>query len=63
MSLIHISHVARQEFISEVRKAKQSVIAAHTDESTVVGEKKAKKPKPVRTVLDRFKPKKQKPRN
>lgn len=59
----HFSFVARQEFISEVRKAKQSVIAAHKDESTVEGEKKAKKPKPIRTVLDRFKPKKQKPRN
>ncbi|KAH8275910.1 hypothetical protein KR044_006352 [Drosophila immigrans] len=60
-----ITCLSLQEFISELRKTKQSVIAAHKqqqqpDEGGAEGEAagiKKKKPKVVRSVLDRFKPK------
>ncbi|KAH8416493.1 hypothetical protein KR222_006133 [Zaprionus bogoriensis] len=59
-----VKDLQRKEFISEVRKAKQSVIAAHKQKEAGTagadGAKPERKPKPVRSVLDRFKPKPQK---
>ncbi|XP_064556086.1 WD repeat-containing protein 46 [Drosophila montana] len=60
-----VKDLQRKEFISEVRKAKQGIIATHkhSDDGDNVQQAsigKAKTPKPVRSVLDRFKPKPQK---
>ncbi|KAM8720517.1 hypothetical protein ACLKA7_006543 [Drosophila subpalustris] len=60
-----VKDLKRKEFIAEVRKAKSSVIAAHkqldpdNDQLEAGGDStfKQRKPKPVRSVLDRFKPK------
>ncbi|ALC48657.1 CG2260 [Drosophila busckii] len=54
-----VKDLQRKEFISEVRKAKQSVIAAHKDTSNANdnNEPQVKQPKPKRSVLDRFNPK------
>ncbi|KAH8387680.1 hypothetical protein KR093_008794 [Drosophila rubida] len=56
-----VKDLQRKEFISELRKTKQSVIAAHKQQEDGVeaGDvpTKKKKAKVVRSVLDRFKPK------
>ncbi|XP_017143621.1 WD repeat-containing protein 46 [Drosophila miranda] len=53
-----VKDIKRKEFIAEVREAKKSVIRQHS--SKEAGDDAKPRPKPPRSVLDRFKPKPQK---
>ncbi|EDV92355.1 probable U3 small nucleolar RNA-associated protein 7 [Drosophila grimshawi] len=56
-----VKDMQRKDFIAEVRKAKKGVIADHKlkNDGDAGQQPKVKKERPVRSVLDRFKPKQQ----